>query len=76
VAIFGKKKEEPKQTQPTNEEQMLRRQSSPRPTAEGEVERMLMQKQKEQGQIHTFCMTKKIFMDWQNFLGLIILPEK
>ena len=49
MAIFGKKKEEePKQTQPNNGEQMLRRQSAPRPTAEGEAEKMLMQKQKEQ----------------------------
>ena len=48
MAIFGKKKEEPKQTQPSNEEQMLRRQSAPRPTAEGEVQRMLAEKQREE----------------------------
>jgi hypothetical protein len=46
VAIFGKKKEEPKHTQPSNEEQMLRRQSAPRPTAEDEMQRMLAEKQK------------------------------
>ena len=49
MALFGakkKEKEEPKQTQPTNGEQMLRRQSSPRPTAERELEKMLAEKQK------------------------------
>ena len=52
MALFGAKKkekeEEPKQTQPTNGEQMLRRQSSPRPTAEGEMQKMLAQKQNEE----------------------------
>ena len=46
MAIFGKKKEEPQQKQPTNEEQMLRRQSAPQPTAESEVQRVLAEKQK------------------------------
>ncbi len=34
MAIFKKKKEEKEQRQPTNEEQIARRQSSPKPTAE------------------------------------------
>ena len=47
MAIFGKKKAtEEEQKQPSNGEQMLRRQSSPRPTAEGEMQRMLAEKQK------------------------------
>ena len=54
MALFDRKKkasdeESPKEsvgTQPTNEEQMLRRQSAPRPTAKQEAERMLMEKQK------------------------------
>ena len=46
MAIFGKKKEEPKQTQPTNEEQMLRRQSAPQPTAESELQKVLAERQK------------------------------
>lgn len=44
MAIFGKKKE-PEQKQPSNEEQMLRRQSAPQPTAEDEAQRMLHQRQ-------------------------------
>ena len=44
MAIFGKRKE-PEQKQPTNEEQMLRRQSAPQPTAEEEAQRMLQQRQ-------------------------------
>ena len=46
MAIFGKKKEEPKQTQPSNEEQMLRRQSAPQPTAESEMQKVLAERQK------------------------------
>ena len=54
MALFDRKKkasdeESPKEsvgTQSTNEEQMLRRQSAPRPTAKQEAERMLMEKQK------------------------------
>lgn len=53
MALFDRKKktseeESPNESvgrQPTNEEQMLRRQSAPRPTAKQEAERMLMQKQ-------------------------------
>ena len=52
MAIFGNKKkpkdEEPQMRQPTNGEQMLRRQSAPRPTAEGEMQRVLAEKQKEE----------------------------
>ena len=44
MAIFGKKKD-PEQKQPSNEEQMLRRQSAPQPTAEDEAQRMLQQRQ-------------------------------
>lgn len=54
MALFDRKKkkseeESPNESvgrQPTNEEQMLRRQSAPRPTAKQEAERMLMEKQK------------------------------
>ena len=46
MAIFGKKKEEPTQTQPSNEEQMLRRQSAPKPTAESEMQKVLAERQK------------------------------
>ena len=52
MAIFGNKKkpkeEEPQQKQPSNEEQMLRRQSAPQPTAMDEMQRMMVQKQKEE----------------------------
>ena len=44
MALFNRKKKEEapveEQRQPTNEEQMLRRQSAPRPTAEQEAERL------------------------------------
>lgn len=43
MAIFNKK-----QKQPTNEEQMSRRQSAPQPTAEEEAQRMLQQRQQAQ----------------------------
>ena len=53
MALFDRKKKNDKDeaqnevvgTQPTNEEQMLRRQSAPRPTAREEAEKMLLQKQ-------------------------------
>ena len=53
MALFDRKKKNDKDeaqndavgTQPTNEEQMLRRQSAPRPTARDEAERLLAQKQ-------------------------------
>lgn len=47
MAIFDRKKKdkEPEQRQPTNEEQMLRRQSAPQPTAEDEAQKMLQQRQ-------------------------------
>lgn len=44
MALFNRKKtEEEPQRQPTNEEQMLRRQSAPRPTAEEEAMRLMQQ---------------------------------
>lgn len=47
MALFDRKKkrpvEEPVQEQPTNEEQMLRRQSAPRPTAQDEAIRLMNQ---------------------------------
>lgn len=43
MTIFNKK-----QKQPTNEEQMSRRQSAPQPTAEEEAQRMLQQRQQAQ----------------------------
>lgn len=52
MGIFNNKKkpkdEEPQQRQPTNGEQMIRRQSAPRPTVEGEMQRAIAEKQKEQ----------------------------
>ena len=47
MAIFNRKNDKNKDigTQPTNEEQMLRRQSAPRPTIAGDVQRMIQQRQ-------------------------------
>ena len=47
MAIFNRKNDKNKDigTQPTNDEQMLRRQSAPRPTVTGEVQRMIQQRQ-------------------------------
>lgn len=47
MAIFNRKNDKNKYigTQPTNDEQMLRRQSAPRPTVTGEVQRMIQQRQ-------------------------------
>ena len=55
MALFNRKKQNDKDaqnndaigTQPTNEEQMMRRQSAPQPTAEDEAMRMLQQRQQE-----------------------------
>ena len=55
MALFNRKKQNDKDaqnndaigTQPTNEEQMMRRQSAPQPTAEGEAMRMLQQRQQD-----------------------------
>lgn len=44
MALFKRNKEEP-QRQPTNEEEILRRQSAPQPTAEDEVMKILQQTQ-------------------------------
>ena len=44
MGLFKRNKEEP-QRQPTNEEEILRRQSAPQPTAEDEVMKILQQKQ-------------------------------
>ena len=44
MALFKRNKEEP-QRQPTNEEQMMLRQSAPQPTAQDEVMKILQQKQ-------------------------------
>ena len=40
---------QPKQQQPSNEEQMMRRQSAPRPTAQGEVQKMQQQMMAQRG---------------------------
>lgn len=47
MAIFNRKNDKNKDigTQPTNDEQMLLRQSAPRPTVTGEVQRMIQQRQ-------------------------------
>ena len=55
MALFNRKKQNDKDaqnndaigTQPTNEEQMMRRQSAPQPTAEDEATRMLQQRQQD-----------------------------
>ena len=55
MALFNRKKQNDKDaqnndaigTQPTNEEQMMRRQSAPQPTAEDEAMRMLQQRQQD-----------------------------
>ena len=55
MALFNRKKQNDKDaqnndaigTQPTNEEQMMRRQSAPQPTAEDEAVRMLQQRQQD-----------------------------
>ena len=55
MALFNRKKQNDKDaqnndaigTQPTNEEQMMRRQSTPQPTAEDEAMRMLQQRQQD-----------------------------
>ena len=55
MALFNRKKQNDKEaqindsvgTQPTNEEQMLRRQSAPKPTAEQEAQRMIQQRQQD-----------------------------
>lgn len=55
MALFNRKKQNDKVaqnndaigTQPTNEEQMMRRQSAPQPTAEDEAMRMLQQRQQD-----------------------------
>ena len=44
MGLFKRNKEEP-QRQPTNEEEILRRQSAPQPTAQDEVMKILQQKQ-------------------------------
>lgn len=55
MALFNRKKQNDKEakindsvgTQPTNEDQMMRRQSAPKPTAEQEAQRMIQQRQQD-----------------------------
>ena len=60
MGIFKRNKEEP-QRQPTNEEEILRRQSAPQPTAEDEVMKILQQTQgANNGALNGFKALKQV----------------
>ena len=48
IEVQGQAKPQVKQVQPSNEEQMARRQSAPRPTIQGEAQKILQQAQQAQ----------------------------